>query len=97
MDEFIKRLTELRQGAGNALGKGVDAIVNRQQGVTDANRERNIGLVQNAAPTAEGYRAAFDNSSPLFDSPYKGVVDSVTNAGSALKDLLSRLMNARGN
>lgn len=88
MDEFKKRLTAVRMGAKKAVGKGVDTFIDKQKGVTDARRERNRLLEENAGPVAE--------DSELFDSPYKKPAKAIKRGVMKAKGFFDRLASVRG-
>lgn len=88
MDEFKKRLIAVRMGAKKALGKGVDKIIDKQNGVTDARRERNRKLQEKAGPVAE--------DSELFDSPYEKPARAIKRGVKKAKGFFNRLASVRG-
>lgn len=93
MDEFNKRLTAIRMGGKKMLGKGVDKLIEKQKGVTDARREKNRDLAEKAGG---GQFTKEDAESGLFDSPYKKPAKAIGKVAKKAKGFFDRLVSVRG-
>lgn len=107
MDEFTKKLTAIRQGAGkaakkagSAMGKGVDAMIEKQKGVSDARKERDDAMIRQNFGNEENYRKTLGldtkEGQDLFTPTYVKAGRAIGNAAKGVKGFFDRLVSVRG-
>ena len=107
MNEFTKRLTAIRQApgklakkAGNAAGKGVDAVVAKQKGVADARKDRDDAMIRENFGNEENYRKTLGldtkEGQDLFTPSYVKAGRAIGKAAKGAKGLFDRLVKVRG-
>jgi len=93
MDDFKKRLMDIRNKGTGIVKKGLDTLEAKQRGVNDANRERNIRLMENASG---GYRpGTTTQEDALLESPYMSAGRAIKKGAKKAGTFLSRLTKAR--
>lgn len=107
MEEFTKRLTAIRSGAGKAakkagkaVGKGVDMMLEKQKGVADARKERDDRMIRENFGSEENYRKTLGldtkEGQDLFTPPYQKAGKAIGRAVKGAKGLFDRLVSVRG-
>lgn len=107
MEEFTKRLTAIRQGAGkaakkvgSAVGKGVDTLIEKQKAVDDARKARDQKMIAENFGSEAEYRKRLGLDTPegqdLFTPPYQKAGKAIGKVVSGAKGIFDRLVKMRG-
>ena len=107
MNDFIKRLTAIRKGAsgiakkgGQAIGRGVDSVIEKQKAVGDAREARDRKAMLENFGSEENYRKTIGLDTPegqeLFTTPYAKAGQMAGKAVKGVKGMFDRLVSLRG-
>lgn len=107
MEEFTKRLTAIRQSAGKAakkagraVGKGIDVVLEKQDGVAKARKERDDKMIRENFGSEENYRKTLGldtkEGQDLFTPPYQKAGKAIGKGLKGAKNLFDRLVSVRG-